>query len=322
MHNSNCFQPSRRGPGLFRLLQSLFVQWQSVATIPGDREVDYYRERFNGQLKAVVETPDDPSFEPVLRGIWDELKSATTFDLTQEIEAVDKRALGRVRECVRAWGGRSARERLRQMRSLPIRFEPLDEERPTEVSFNRKERCFHIRAGEPANALWDYLTLEFSLFHEHLSHHFPRWSRDQNVLSEGYLFALEFDWFQYEAEPLENEVLTHVWNPRLAESRPLVQQGQWFLKRCGTPKCFAGFLLEWVASWDQIDDEVSEDLKAQLAGVFTRSQPRPQGRPTKDRKLRNLIEELVCPQCESQRWDFENIRNRLATALNQYVPRH
>ena len=53
----------------------------------------------------------------------------------------------------------------------------------------------------------------------------------------------------------------------LEQERRSFWAGRWLLKRCKSRECVAKFLLEWVAGWDAIEEDVNLDLLSQLIGM-------------------------------------------------------
>jgi hypothetical protein len=82
---------------------------------------------------------------------------------------------------------------VQQLKPVSLRFESTDKDR---MEFFSSIRQILGRACGLEGLLRKCLILEFIFFHEYLSHAFPTWTKDVEPVSEGFLFALEFDWFE------------------------------------------------------------------------------------------------------------------------------
>jgi len=300
------------------VIDSVVRHWSIIIELDYENETSKYRDHLRGLLAAAVPFPP-------LGQLFNLIHNAlgSQFDLSAALANIEKRARARVGDCIGDWGGSNAKARFKEMSALPVQVKPLYQAAPTRPEFERgRRKRLNLLVGQATEStIWDCLALEFSFFHEHLSHHFPRWQQDEQMLSEGYLLAVELVWLEGACEPYEHEILHHYRsiNPDMASDS--FEQGLWLIKRCPRDQsCFAKFMLEWAASWNSIDQEVSKDLESQLTGIFWRSRPRKDGRGAKDESLRKLVEMAFCPHCRTKVWDFGAIKDTLKAALDRYLP--
>src|SRR5207244_13305444 len=128
---------------------------------------------------------------------------AKTSARDQRLGQVNQKAQDGMRECINAWGGKKAKKRVKQLALLPLHCETAGKDE-TESFFERAQSRILIRVGSPEIILLECLVLEFTLFHEYLSHAFPTWSKDVEEISEGCLFALEFEWLHSKYTMFDN----------------------------------------------------------------------------------------------------------------------
>lgn len=304
-------------PSPFVLAQQLAKRWrQVIEDNPTNAEKGV--ELFDHYLAIEQDQTKHATHAEALKAIRDDLRAL--FSLEDRLHRISARAHERARDCVHTWGSEPARSRLAHVVPLAIDVSPLFNKGRTTLEYNRRahDRA-DLRIGSVQHAIWDFLTLEFSLFHEHLSHQFPGWTHDDRVLSEAYLFAAEFAWFQAAAEPLSFQCVGQVWNSRLASARADLQAGQWFLHRCGGPSCFSGFLLDWVAQWDRLGSGTNRNLKTLLEGVFNSSRSRPDSSDT-ELSILQMFESIFCVTCNTRRWDIAEITSKLEVLLDRFGP--
>lgn len=245
---------------------------------------------------------------------------AKPFEHDDRIWELNRRALTQVRECIETWGGLKAKKRIHKLKLLPLRLVSTDAEQ-TRFFFERSEPRILIRVGSERLLLRECLILEFSLFHEYLSHAFPNWSKDVEPVSEGWLFALEFDWFESQYTLRDIELLRAVWHRRFARDRRSFWAGMWLLKRCHSRDCVRKFLLEWVAGWDDFDEDDNLDLLSQLQGVYSKSTYKFGGKsPDKVSEMLTLLESTLCGGCPKGTWDIHEMAEKLSSALGVYDP--
>jgi hypothetical protein len=291
-------------------LEDLNKRW---LLLEGDQTVIEYERSLQNELLRLAG-------EPVFDHIRTEL--GKTFAYDQRLWDVNKRALEEVRKCVTAWGGTKAKKRVKQLKLLPLHFESTDQEQ-TQFFFERSAKRILGRAGSQELLLRECMILEFSFFHEYLSHAFPAWPKDVEPVSEGLLFALEFDWFESEYTVLDNDLLLKVWQQRLEPERRSFWLGRWLLKRCASRDCVRKFLLEWVAGWDDFEEDENLDLMSQLQGVYAKTGNKLGGKllSAKHLQTQKLLDAALCDRCDQGTWDIRKIRAELAVALGTYDPR-
>lgn len=289
-------------------LEDLNQRW---VLLKGDQTVSEYVARLEKELFALAG-------EPVFDRIRTEL--AKTFSHEQRLWELNKKALEEVGRCIADWGGTKAKKRIKQLKLLPLHFESTDKDY-TQFFFERAAHRILGRAGSQKWLLRECMILEFSLFHEYLSHAFPTWAKDVEPVSEGFLFALEFDWFEAEYTLFDNELLLNVWQPRLKAEREAFWAGRWLLNRCESRDCVRRFLLEWVAGWKDFDEDDNLDLLSQLQGVHAKAGFK-LGRASsaKQQETLRLLDKVLCGRCAQAKWDIREMAKELAATLSRYNP--
>jgi hypothetical protein len=295
------------------LVEEMDTRWRRLA-VYGDRKPEEYCSKLSGEWQELVR---EKGYE-VFRHVDADLKRP--FDWKHALWDINERALEEAKRCVMAWGGLKAQRRLVELRVLPIHCE-TGGGKVSEFYFDRPRSRLLLRAGELDLLLLECIVLEFSLFHEYLSHAFPSWKQDYLQMSEGFLFALEFEWFEFNYNPIDTDVLHKVWYPRLEKNRNSLRGGQWLLRQCGlTSDCARKFLLEWAARWSDSTDDVNRDLHSQILGIGNKIGSRLCVQRPKEHKMLGLFGAELCNPCESSGWDFGRMRDRLGELLAAYRP--
>jgi hypothetical protein len=293
------------------LVDEVDTRWRRLGAF-GDRKPQEYCSQLSTEWQALAR---EKGYE-VFRHVDADLQRA--FDSKKALWEINERALKEAKRCVMAWGGPQAQRRLVALRLLPIHCE-TGGGKFSEFYFDRMGSRLLMRVGELELLLLECIVLEFSLFHEYLSHAFPSWKEDYVEMSEGFLFALEFQWFESNYNRIDTDVLQKVWRPRLEKNRKSLGSGQWLLRQCGLTKCARKFLLEWAARWGESTVDVNKDLFSQILGIGDKIGFRlfaPQ-RP-KEHKILGLFREELCDPCESSGWDFARMRDNIRELLAAY----
>jgi hypothetical protein len=289
-------------------LEELNKRW---LLLRGDQTVVGYEQSLQKELLPL-------QGEPVFDHIRGELSKPFLCD--QRLGHVNQSALDEVRRCVHDWGGPRAQKHVQQLKLMPLHLESTDHEH-TQFFYERSQKRILVRAGSPEVLLRECMILEFSLFHEYLSHAFPAWSKDVEPISEGWLLALEFEWFESQFTFEDNDLLLKVWHHRLEKEHRSFWAGRWLLGRCGSRECVRKFLLEWIGGWDAVDVNDNLDLLSQLRGVYSKAGHRLGGRiSSKQKKTLEILDEVLCGPCSTGSWNIKDMRNRLAAALRAYGP--
>jgi hypothetical protein len=304
--------PGSRSPG--HPVNKLFTALEKVLAIVA-AEGDWTISNFRKEIKRQLKVPKNFAAYDCFRGICDALEE--DFDFDENLLKFHRAAFDTACACVSEWGGPESRARLEALKLLPLYCESSSG-LPTLLWFNRPAKQIKVKVGNLDGLLRDCLLLRFNLFHEYLSHAFPKWSKDHSALSEGYLFALEFQWFQDNSFPFEANLVQKHWNPQLGDDRPDFAAAQWLLRRCeGRPKCFATFLLEWAASWPLFEDGIHKDLIAQITSLINRSVSQMAESP-RDRALLKAVESVVCSHCSETPLALDRARDALDAALKPF----
>jgi len=308
--------PAGSGTSLMEVLGLISEELKITHKQLRDRPIADYTEHLRARLGTSIPVK---GYGEVIGGMVADL--ASPFGCEDRLVQLNRRAFEALKICIDKWGEPASRERAGQMKLLPIRCQTPLAESPI-LSFVRQGRNLLLRPGSADDALWECIILEFSLFHEYLSHYFPGWREDEEEISEGLLFALEWEWFQVEYLPFDVQLLLHQWNPRLQANREAFQFGQWLLRReCPAWRnCAAGFLLEWVAGWKQFRKDVHEDLKSQVFGIGHKLRSRMSRLRQKDQDLRRILEEAICGSCQGRDWNAGIVRDSLGRALEPFSP--
>lgn len=307
------FDPAGSELSPLTLLEMLDKRWQLLAD-HGDQLPEGYCQAIRADLLSFT---DKPGYS-VFRKIREELGNG--FSCDQRLLDVNDRAFEEVGKCVRKWGGPKAKNRFLHLRPISVHCETAEND-GTEIFFDREDRRLLVRSGPLRLLLLECIVLEFSFFHEYLSHSFPLWGEDQEEFSEGFLFALEFDWFQFSYTPIDFDLLQRLWHSRLDRNRHTLRCGQWFLRRCeSSPNCARRFLLEWVASWPDYPRDLHADLMSQLLGFANKVGSRLGGLRKKDEKVLESLTRLLCTPCRQAKWDLNATSHNLADVLKEYEP--
>ena len=292
-----------------QLWEKLKKRW-GLLSEDGDQTPDQYCERMR-QLLGSAEGLGESVFHRMEKDLQKPWKCDPLL-LT-----IGKQSFDELEQCVHEWGGAKAKARFENLKQLPVQCETNDG-RDTRLSFERDQKRILLRVGDHESLLQEAMILHFSFFHEYLSHSFPSWSKDQESISEGLLFALEFSWFQSRNTMFESELLGEAWKNRLAGKRGAFRTGQWLLDRCdASPHCVAAFFLEWVAGWPMYSDKVHSDLLSQLIGIATKITSRFDNRD-KEQRTKKLLEQALCRGCSNKVWDLSQLTVDLAAVLKPY----
>jgi hypothetical protein len=245
--------------------------------------------------------------------------SGADYDYKARIAKLNELGFETARKCVQKWGGPKAHERLKNLKLLPVRCETRGND-VTELYFERSSKPkILVFPGNPERLLQDCVLLEFSFFHEYLSHAFPNWKSDEDRLSEGWLLALEIEWFREEFTFLDRQALLDAWLPRLGKDKRAFHVADWLLARCENKVCAKRFLLEWVADWNSNDKGVNEDLVSLITGVMKRTGSKLGGKKSvKKEATRQVLDDQICRPCARSSWKINEMREALEVELDRY----
>jgi hypothetical protein len=289
---------------LLQHLEDLNKRWLTVAA-GEEYRIDQYPDVMANELL--------PSRgQPIVDHIRIELSK--TFAGDARIWQINQRALNAARACIDAWGGTKAKQRMGELDLLPLHGEKTGDD-DTQFSFDRTGPFILIGAGSHEMMLLECMLLEFSLFHEYLSHAFPSWSKDSPEISEGFLFALEFEWLQSQYTLFDNDLAFKVWHRRLEKERDSFRTAQWLFRRCGSDVCVKRFLLEWVARWGDFSQEDHEDLLSQLKGAYNKLGSRFGKFSSKSQKILKALDMVLCDPCPDGPWNIKKMKDLLGDAL-------
>jgi hypothetical protein len=280
--------------------------------LEGDHTVSEYVKKLRQELEPLKG-----------QSLFDHIRSqlAKPFSFDQSLLKVNQTALDDVKECISNWGGVKAQARVKHLALFPIYLETTDHDH-TQVFLEHHPRRIRLRPGPQQTLLSECLILEFSFFHEYLSHAFPAWSKDVEEVSEGLLLALEFEWFESQYTVSDNDFVLRLWNRRLEKQGPAFWVGRWLLKRCESHNCMKKFLLEWIASWDGVDSDANLDLLSQLKGMSQKAGRNLGSNMTdKYKKTQEIVDSVLCGPCAAGVWDIRKMRDELAKALEPYGPK-
>ena len=294
------------------LFENLNERWRLLHSL-GDQPANVYADKMRRELPNLFDYPG----HELLRSVVTDLEKP--FDWKHRLLTVNNLALEQVRQCVHEWGGPKAEARVSRLKPRSIHCETTGD-LDTKFFFDREADRLLVRPGYLTPLLSECMILEFSLFHEYLSHCFPCWVEDREEVSEGFLFALGFEWYLSTNSSFDDDLLEQVWRSRLGEQgREYFRVGQWLLRRpCdGLNLCFNRFLLEWVAVWREYPEDLHLDLISELVGVAKRAVSRFASSGKRNKTL-EIFGQLLCGGCEGSDWNLEDIVGRLAEALQSY----
>jgi hypothetical protein len=302
--------PAGAGSGQHALWEQLHARWQTLQEA-GDRSSDEYCERIANSLDII-----DGAGETLFKGMAKELRtSASSKPLVQKIS---QQAFEDVEQCVQQWGGPKAKARLKALKALPVHCETHGEA-DTKLFFDRDNHKIVLRVGSHPLLLLQCMTLHFSFFHEYLSHLFPSWTADEEEISEGFLLALEFSWFEANNTPFEAELLGTAWAPfRSRNATTALSAALWLFHRCdASPHCAKALMLEWVASWSDNGGRLNQRLTSQLIGLSNKLISRFDNRH-KEKLTKRLIDSNLCAGCKDRAWNLPQLSTRCASILESY----
>jgi hypothetical protein len=256
--------------------------------------------------------------QPIFDSIRTEL-SRSDYDYKVRIARLNELGFETALTCIQKWGGPKANHRLKSLKLLPVHCETLGND-VTELYYERSSKPkILVYPGSPEKLLQDCVLLEFSFFHEYISHAFPNWKSDEDRLSEGWLLALEIEWFREEFTFSDRQTLVESWLPRLGEDKRDFHVAHWLLARCEDKVCAKKFILEWVADWTSNAQGDNDDLLSLITGVMKKAGFRLGGKQSKkDAATRQLLDEQICGPCADSSWKINKIRDILETEMELY----
>jgi hypothetical protein len=280
--------------------------------LDGDHEVSGFVEAFHSELKPREGT-----------NLFDAIRSdlRQPYEYEQRLWELNTIALEEAKKCLATWGGPKAQRLAKTLKPLRICCESSDTQH-TQLYFDRTAHTqIKLCPGKREMLLQDCMLLEFSFFHEYISHAFPNWQLDNSHLSEGWLLALEMDWFQNEYFFADAAVLGEVWHRRLGVENRQYQIGRWLLTRCDDRICVRRFLLEWLASWATIAIDENLNLLSLLIGAVEKAGFKLQRHGSgKQQKTVEVLSSLLCDPCPSSGWKYRRMSQLLQLELSKYDP--
>jgi hypothetical protein len=308
--------------GILKFWREISDMWSSILRY-SVTDLAGLREKVAAELAYRASNPVHASYGPCYTRLL-ELYSQPFADTTELLNRVNQTAHAAFQECVANWGTADATTRADKIGLCGIRLESLSEgglippDRRSDVHYYRDSHEILLQVGRPAFALEECLSLPFSFFHEYLSHAFPFWSSDNDLVSDGLLFALEFNWFDRSSSDCEAQFLAHVWTGNSGVSTLQFGLARWYLNQCPDSKCFARFLLQWTADWDSFDDDHHEDFMALLEGGAKRLRHGSNLSPDRARVLREGIQEIFCNQCDDKTLSLQALFDRLQETIERF----
>jgi hypothetical protein len=281
------------------------------------------REKIAAELAYRASNPVHASYGPCYRRLL-ELYSKPFVDTAELLNRLNKAAHATFQDCVAKWGTADAKTRAGDICLCGIRLESLSEggiiseNRRSDVHYERDPHEILLRVGRPDFVLEECLSLPFSFFHEYVSHAFPFWSSDNDLVSDGLLFALEFNWFDRSSSDSEAQFLTHVWAGRPGISTLQFGLARWYLNQCPDPRCFARFLLQWTADWNSFEDDYHEDFLALLEGGANRLRQGTRLTPDRAKMLRDDIQKTFCCQCNKETLSLQGLFTQLQEIIERF----
>jgi hypothetical protein len=259
--------------------------------------------------------------QPIFGSVRSQL-NGDGYDYKARIAKLNELGFETAQKCIHKWGGPKARARAQELRAsgiLPVRCETRGNAE-TELYYLRgKKPSIDLYPGNTDKLLQDCLLLEFNFFHEYLSHAFPNWKADDDCLSEGWLLALEIEWFKEEYTFLDRQSLLDAWLPRTGVDKRDFQVASWLLGRCDNKVCAKKFMLEWVADWNANRQDDNADLVGQIFGAMKRSGSKLHGKQRgKGKETQKVLDSQICGPCPKSSWKINKIRDVLEKELDRY----
>lgn len=299
------------GEGLFEQLEELHNRWLSL-TRRQECEASEYPAVMQSELLPL-------RGHPIFDYIRTEL--GKPFECAVRLEDINQKALNEALACIKEWGGPKARRRAGKLTAIPLLCKTGEKEQ-MEFSFERADGHILIRTGSAEGLLLECMLLQFSLFHEYLSHAFPAWSKDVEEISDGFLFRLEFEWLESEYTLFDNDLLYKLWSGRLAKERGAFDTARWLLRRCKSSLvCVQKFLLEWTGSWQDFQEADHLDLLSQLKGIYNKIGSRFGKTTPKGLETLKILDRALCEPCSKGQWNIKKMKDLLESELTKYGPK-
>jgi hypothetical protein len=258
----------RRGRGWPDVVKQIENRCLNAKDSPRQSDPDYMtayaREEILRFAKAFPkkgpELGESPELGEALVKVATKIRPLTDPEMEKAFEDLNKKALRSAQECATKWGGPHATLRASKLKLASL---DLDPRAPPAASLPlctwTDGKTISVPTGAGERPVLDFLSLDFYLLHEYLSHHFPVWEDGAGTLSEGYLFPIGRWWRTAQAQfPVTNSLVDLNWqyhwlrqrNPQSAQYwREFHSWVDWMEVRCTRPRLL--WILLEMASYDK-----------------------------------------------------------------------
>lgn len=224
------------GFALFRFRELIFAQtddedgrdWLSVIELlekecfsaqqqGTSSDSDYLIKRARQDFAKVAERfgEENEGLRKVLRKLARDLQPFKPKSILASFDELNRRGLLLTQNCARKWGGPHSRTRASKLKPFRLGFdepEATSSTTPVCTWTDTSRDTIHLVIGGGQRPLINFLSLEFYLLHEYLSHVFPTWEDGAGKLSEGYLFRVARWWHTKQTGQIESAIADVDWN--------------------------------------------------------------------------------------------------------------
>jgi hypothetical protein len=148
------------------------------------------RERVESTAKFLSNTQGQEEIAQVLVAIAAEISDGGAEQILLHLEEINQSSHRLVTECVGTFGSKTAQSRWERCKAAKLSFAQRLDKNSFVPRTLAEQNEIELQVGDRHFTLHSYLTLEFQLYHEYLSHSFAVWDSEDDMFSEGD-FALE-----------------------------------------------------------------------------------------------------------------------------------
>jgi hypothetical protein len=258
----------RRGRSWSDVVKQIENRCLSAKDIPRQSDPNYMTVFAQGEIlrfakafpKEDTELGESPELGATLVKLAKQIRPLTDPEMEKAFDDLNRKMLGSAQECATEWGGQHASLRVSKLKLASLNLDPpTPPGGPPPLTAWTDGQTICVPTGTGERPLLDFLSLEFFLLHEYLSHHFPVWEDGAGLLSEGFLFPVGRWWHTTRAEfPVTNSLVDLDWqyhwlrhrNPQSAQFwREFHSWVDWMEVRCTKPRLV--WLLLEMASYDE-----------------------------------------------------------------------
>ena len=239
------------GPGYQYVIDSMQEALRTAFAIGNATEARDYVLRAQDHIGSMAGSfPNAPHVGPLVESIAEDIRWVGNDECAEQLQQINEKAHHLAQNCADHWGCETAKHAYQQhvVSDLTIRRE--DGRPPTR--YDRDEETIILPLGETDTCLYDYISIEFRLFHEYISHLFSRSDDLRRRYSDGHLFWLQqLTYPQINNIPALQGLINLHWdrqeqqnNSASSERDQARQCAEFFHCKCETTRRFPSLLLE------------------------------------------------------------------------------